>query len=90
MSAAEDFTLDEPIMVTLRQLDIMAHATGWASRSRLYRNYYCADPGHESWAAIQGLVERGLMMSRSPLPMAESLCFAVTAAGIDLLKRWKP
>lgn len=54
----------EPL--TEAERDIMNHALKGGT-ARRYRNHYCASEGHESWPALQRLVERGLMrVSRLP------------------------
>jgi hypothetical protein len=66
---------------------VMAHATAWDSKDRLYRNHFCAGPGHDDWATIQGLCERGLMrISRKPSALSGGdTVFLVTRAGIAAL-----
>jgi len=75
--------------LTSRERHIAEHATGWRSRWPQYRNYYCAGPGHDAWATIQGLIERGLMrVSREPSTASGGdTVFCVTAIGIAALKQ---
>lgn len=67
----------------------MRHATGWDSRSRGYRNHYCASEGHSSWETLQELCCRGWMrVSRKPSePSGGDFVFSVTAAGLAELQR---
>lgn len=74
--------------VSDREIHIMQHATGWLSRWPLYRNHFCAGPGHDDFGTIQGLIVRGLMrVSREPSPLSGGdTVFCVTAIGIAALK----
>jgi hypothetical protein len=67
---------------------VMAHATAWDSKDRLYRNHYCARPGEDHWGTIQALCARGLMrVSREPAPLSGDVTvFLVTRAGIAALE----
>lgn len=73
-------------------LHIMAHATGWESRRPLYRNHFCASPGHADWEALQALCAHGLMrIGRKPSPLSgEDTVFMVTPDGIEVLKARMP
>jgi hypothetical protein len=75
--------------LTERELEIMMHATGWESRWPLYRNHFCAGPGHDAWLAIHGLIGIGLMrVSRAPSELSGGdTVFCVTAIGIAALKQ---
>lgn len=74
--------------VSERELEIMMHATGWQSRTPLYRNHFCAGPSHDDWAPIQRLIEVGLMrVTREPSAISGGdTVFGVTAIGIAALK----
>lgn len=76
------------VEVSERELEIMMHATGWESRSPLYRNHFCASEGHDDWSTIQRLVEVGLMrVSSAPSAISGGdTVFCVTAIGIAALK----
>lgn len=43
---------------------ILRHSLGLdpTGRGRVYRNHYCAGPGHHSWKLLQELVAAGLMV----------------------------
>lgn len=75
-------------LLTDRERHVMVHATAWDHpRSPLYRNHFCARPGHEDWGTIQALVARGLMAERgrpSELSGGDHT-FAVTNAGMEAL-----
>jgi hypothetical protein len=95
MSAApDDRTKDCYESLTLRELEVMDHATAWSrkpKRSRLSRNHFCASEGHDACESIAALVERGLMQ-RGPVvePTGYPPVYSVTKAGIEALKRWRP
>ena len=77
--------------MTIEELEILAHATGWDSKrkkDRLYRNHYVS----EETPVLKGLCERGLLrQSRPPSPLSGGdPVFSVTDEGIALLKRWRP
>lgn len=67
---------------------VLAHSTAWESRSPLCRNHFCASEGHDDWATIQALCERGMMQERkgSPLTGGDNL-FIVTQLGIQALEK---
>lgn len=77
-----------------RELDVLAHSTGWDARrkrDRLYRNHYCAGPGHHSQSVLEALCERGLMRNHGTDPdFLDGSLYTVTEQGIALLKRFRP
>lgn len=88
-SVTRGATIDElAASLTERELDVMMHATGWESRSPLYRNHYCASEGDDAWSTIQALIARGLMrQSREPSELSGGdNVFSVTAIGIATLR----
>ncbi len=74
--------------VTTSEMHVMKHSLGWPKR---YRNHFCASEGHDDWATIQGLVERGLMrVGRYPGPLSGGdTVFIVTADGIAALEAYE-
>ena len=78
--------------LTERERDILEHTTGWRSKWPLYRNHFCASPGHDAWATIEGLIARGIMRkSREPSDLSGGdTVFSVTEAGVAALKRKQP
>lgn len=67
---------------------VMVHATGWESANPGYRNHFCAGPGHDAWATLQRLCDRGLMcIGRKPSALSGGdTVFWVTEAGIATLR----
>lgn len=68
--------------------DVMEHATGWRTKTPLYRNRYVASDGHPAWATLHRLVDEGLMevVCGPTRDLGGSSMFAVTDAGIEALR----
>ncbi|WP_419653062.1 hypothetical protein [Thiolapillus sp.] len=63
--------------VTIEQMDIFRHTAGLDRGNTPYRNYFCAEEGHDSWDALLELVKMGLMVKR-PSPTSPSSLFHLT------------
>jgi len=73
--------------LTEQERHIMAHATGWHLKNRLYRNHYVAGSEQDVWPVLLHLVERGMMTASPPDPLHAGMAtFKVTPAGIAALK----
>jgi hypothetical protein len=77
------------VTLSKEERHVMAHATGWDSANPGYRNHFCASPGHDDWATLQRLCDRGLMVvGRQPSAISGGdTTFWVTDAGLEALKR---
>ena len=62
------------------QVTVLRHALGLDRRAAAYRNHFCADVGHTDWAALQALVQAGLMVQRRSA-ISAGWIFFVTDAG---------
>jgi hypothetical protein len=82
-----DASPSERVELSGDERDVMEHATGWASKSRLYRNHFCASEGHADWHTLGGLCARGLMRRHeaSALTGGDAV-FVVTPSGIAALE----
>jgi hypothetical protein len=73
--------------LTADERELLAHATGWDSRSPLHRNHFCADKAHASRATLESLVARGLMVQHAPTALSGGDdIFTATAIGIAALR----
>jgi hypothetical protein len=77
------------LTLSAQERHVMAHATAWDGKSRLYRNHFCASEGHADWDVLAALCRRGLMrVSRDPSPISGGdTVFAVTPTGLEALRR---
>ncbi len=46
--------------VTIEQMDILRHTAGLDRGNTPYRNYFCAEEGHDSWDALLAVGENGV------------------------------
>lgn len=77
-----------PPVLTKAERHVLAHSLGHPKRGRdPYRNHFCASEGHDDWNTLQGLVARGLMVSRKPSALSGGdVIFIVTDEGIAALR----
>jgi hypothetical protein len=80
---------DARMPLSAQERAVMAHATAWDQPNRLYRNHFCAGPGHAYWDVLTALCERGLMrVGRKPSPISGGdTVFMATPFGIAALLR---
>lgn len=78
--------------LTSEEKHVLEHSTGWLSREPLFRNHFCAGPGHSDYPTIEALIGRGLMrVARQPSELSGGdFVYAVTASGIEALLSASP
>ncbi len=73
------------VAITLKQFDIVLHASGLKDSKEQYRDYYCTEPDD---ADLLALVNAGLMEGPStPKALGGMAYFYLTPTGIDTA--WK-
>lgn len=70
-----------------RQIDVLCHSLGLNYSKKMYRNYFCAEPGHFDWGVLQELVGLGLMECRGEDRFSSLIVFVVTEEGKRVCQR---
>jgi hypothetical protein len=83
-----DVEVPMPEAFSVKEREVLRHATGWNSAQPQFRNHYCTSPGGDDWETIQALCARGMMrIGRKPSALSGGdTIFVVTDAGIEGLR----